>query len=245
MTPIRKIIRAFLLCQLIALNISGCKKQDSDTATDVNSSNSTHLSDEPILPNEDSEVASDDANTSPGNTSIDHSSKAIARSSEKNSPDTEDKPPVIKKEKRLWADSFLWSQAPELTVEKWLTDAPDITGKYVLIEFWATWCPPCRRSIPLLNTLHEKYGNKLVVIGVSEEAEDQVRQLAEPKIQYFSAIDTQKKMYTALGVRGIPHVILMEPGWGVVWEGFPLLEDYELTEGIVEKILAVGSGDGR
>jgi hypothetical protein len=42
------------------------------------------------------------------------------------------------------------------------------------------------------------------------------------------------------GVYGIPHAIVVEPEGHVVWEGFPLLKDYELTEEILERILAVG-----
>ena len=140
----------------------------------------------------------------------------------------------------MWATSYRWTKAPELVVEKWLTDKPETRGKYMLIEFWATWCPPCRRSIPLLNKFHKKYADELVVIGLSEESEADVRKLKTPKVEYYSAIDTRKRMKKELGVFGIPHAIIVEPGGFVIWEGFPLLKDYELTEEIIEKILAVG-----
>jgi len=145
-----------------------------------------------------------------------------------------------KQPRRMWATSYRWTKAPDLVVEKWLTEKPETKGKYVLIEFWATWCPPCRRSISLLNKFHKKYGKELVVIGISEEPEADVRKLKTPKIEYYSAFDTDKRMYKELGVFGIPHVIIVEPGGFVIWEGFPLLKDYELTEEIIEKILAVG-----
>ena len=145
-----------------------------------------------------------------------------------------------KKPRRMWATSYRWAKAPDFVVEKWLTDKPETKGKYVLIEFWATWCPPCRRSIPLLNKFHKKYGKELVVIGISEESEADVRKLKTPNIEYYSAFDTRQRMYKELGVFGIPHVIIVEPGGFVIWEGFPLLPDYELTEEIIEKILAVG-----
>ena len=150
-------------------------------------------------------------------------------------------PPVAKAGKRLWANSFLFAEAPKLVVEKWLSEnKPETKGKYVLIEFWATWCGPCRRSIPLLNRFHAKYKDELVVIGISHETEADVRKLKSPQIEYYSAIDTQARTKKAVGVWGIPHVLILEPGGAVIWQGFPLLKDYELTDEIIEKILAIG-----
>ncbi len=158
-----------------------------------------------------------------------------------NSPfDADYAPPVVKEGKLLWARSFLWAKPPELVVEKWMTDEPDTKGKYVLLEFWATWCPPCRRTIPLLNELHAKFRDELVVIGVCEETEEDIRRLTEPRIEYPLAIDTQKRTKDAMGVEGIPHIVLLEPDGYVVWEGFPLLQGYELTPALVDKILSVG-----
>ena len=145
-----------------------------------------------------------------------------------------------KKPRRMWATSYRWVKAPEFVVEKWLTDKPETKGKYVLLEFWATWCGPCRRSIPLLNTFHRKYKDELVVIGISDETEADVRKLKSPQIEYYSAIDTKARTKKAVGVWGIPHVLIIEPGGAVIWQGFPLLKDYELTEETIEKILAIG-----
>ena len=153
---------------------------------------------------------------------------------------TDNKPPVMKQGKRIWANSFLFAEAPELVVEKWLSEKPETKGKYVLLEFWATWCGPCRRSIPILNKFHAKFKDELVVIGISDEAEADVLKLKAPQIEYYSAIDTQARTKKAVGVWGIPHVLIIEPGGAVIWQGFPLLKDYELTEEMIEKILAIG-----
>jgi len=158
-----------------------------------------------------------------------------------NSPfETKYESPVPEKGKRLWARSFLWEKAPDLVVEKWLTGKPETRGKYLLIEFWATWCRQCRLAVPRLNNLHRKFAEDLIVIGISDEEEDVVRRLEEPRIEYYLAIDTQAGMKDKVGVFGIPHVIIAEPGGYVVWEGFPLLKGHELTEEVVEKILKVG-----
>jgi cytochrome c biogenesis protein CcmG, thiol:disulfide interchange protein DsbE len=146
-------------------------------------------------------------------------------------------PAEAKDDKRLWANSVLWQKAPELIVERWLSEEPRTEGKCVLIEFWATWCPPCRKSISLLNQFHKTFGDELVVTGISDEAEDTVRRFAEPRPEYSLAIDTQHRTKDALGVFGVPHVIILEPGGCVVWEGFPYLKGHELTEEVVRGIL--------
>ena len=159
-----------------------------------------------------------------------------------NNPFGESKPlSEAKREKMLWAKSVLYEKAPELVVEKWLgPKPPDLKGKIVLIEFWATWCPPCRRSLHLLNELHRKYGKDVIVIAISDETEEAVRKLKEPKHEFYSAIDTQARMKKALEVRGIPHAIVLEPeDHCVVWEGFPLLKGYELTEKVIGKIVEI------
>jgi len=142
-----------------------------------------------------------------------------------------------KSEKKLWAKSFLGQKAPELHIEKWLTKEPDRKGKFVLIDFWATWCGPCRKAIPELNALHKKFDDKLVVIGLSDEKEAKVVGMKEPKIEYFSAIDTKERTKKAVEVKGIPHVIIIDPQGIVRWEGYPLLDDHELTEKVVADIL--------
>src|SRR5213592_4857047 len=97
--------------------------------------------------------------------------------------------PTAAAEKQIWAKSFLNQKAPPLVVEKWLSKEPDRKGKFVLIDFWATWCGPCRKAIPELNAFHKKFAEKLVVIGVSNEPEKTIAKFSKPKIEYFSAID--------------------------------------------------------
>jgi len=140
--------------------------------------------------------------------------------------------------KKLWAKSFLNEKAPDVIVEKWLTPEPDRRGKFVLIDFWATWCPPCREAIPELNDYYEKFGDKLVVIGISDETEYAVRKLVNPRIEYSIAIDTQARTKKAVGVTGIPHVLIIDPEGIVRWEGFPFLKGYQLNEKVVADILA-------
>ena len=123
-------------------------------------------------------------------------------------------------------------------VEKWLTPPPAKHGKFVLLDCWATWCPPCRKAIPELNDFQKQFAGKLVVIGISDETEAAVRKMTDPKIDYSIAIDTQARTKKIVGVTGIPHVLLIDPQGYVRWEGFPFLDGYELNAKVVADIIA-------
>lgn len=91
----------------------------------------------------------------------------------------------------------------------------NLRGKVVLLEFWATWCPPCRESIPAMNELYKKYNDKgLVLLGISVDkgqniVEDIRAFIREYSIQYPIAIDS-KNVNTLYGVYSIPTLILID-----------------------------------
>ena len=59
-----------------------------------------------------------------------------------------------------------------------------------------------------------------------------------PKIEYYSAIDSLKRLNKIFGVKGIPHCVLIDPKGIVRWEGWPQLEGYELTSQVIKEIIA-------
>jgi thiol-disulfide isomerase/thioredoxin len=140
-------------------------------------------------------------------------------------------------EKKLWAKSFLNKKAPEIVVEKWLTDKPKTDEKFILIDFWATWCGPCIRAITDLNEYHHKFSEKLVVIGISDEPKVKVKKMKSPKIDYFSAIDTKGRLKQIYEVKGIPHCVIIDPKGTVVWEGWPQQKGFELTEETISDLI--------
>jgi thiol-disulfide isomerase/thioredoxin len=146
-------------------------------------------------------------------------------------------------EKKLYADDVRGKKAPEFSVATWLTAEPDRKGKVVLIDFWATWCPPCRKSIPDLNELQTRFKDDLVVIGVSDETVEKVKGfMASTKMDYAVALDAEKKMNQAIHVAGIPHVLIISTDGIVRWQGFPLSGEEPLTPDIVKQIIAADPG---
>ncbi|MEO8237401.1 MAG: TlpA disulfide reductase family protein [Flavobacterium sp.] len=140
-------------------------------------------------------------------------------------------------EKKLWAKSIINQKAPKLVVEKWLSEKPETKGKFILIDFWATWCGPCKIAIPELNHFKTEFESDLIVIGISDETKEEVNKLTTLKIEYYSAIDTRRTMYDTLEIQGIPHCILIDPDGIARWEGYPILNGYELTSEVIKSII--------
>jgi thiol-disulfide isomerase/thioredoxin len=148
-------------------------------------------------------------------------------------------PPVVT-EKKLYAGNDIRGQkAPQLQVQRWLTGAaPDTANKVVLIDFWATWCPPCRELIPELNGYQKKFGKDLVVIGISDEDADTIKDFMKShEMKYNVAVDPEARMKNRIGVSGIPHVIIISPDNVVRWQGFPGSSEDPLTEEKVAQVI--------
>lgn len=91
--------------------------------------------------------------------------------------------------------------------------AASLRGKVVILNFWATWCPPCRAEIPDLVALQEKYRDHLVVIGVSEDESGPgvVRQFAaQHKINYPIVMMTAELEKMFPGVSALPTSFILD-----------------------------------
>jgi thiol-disulfide isomerase/thioredoxin len=82
----------------------------------------------------------------------------------------------------------------------------ELTGKVVLVNFWATWCPPCRKEMPDLDAIYKEYRDKgLVILAISDEERDKVVPfLAEHPVSYPILLDPGRKVNDEFIVRGIP-----------------------------------------
>ena len=95
-------------------------------------------------------------------------------------------------------------------------------GKYVLADFWASWCGPCREEIPNLIAAYEKYKSKgLAVLGiaVSDKPEATTQVIKELKIPYPQILNSQKIATDLYGIESIPEIILFAPDGTILTRG--------------------------
>jgi peroxiredoxin len=88
----------------------------------------------------------------------------------------------------------------------------ELRGKVVLVNFWATWCPPCRKEMPDLETLYQRFSSKgLVVLGISDEEAAKVEPfIRERKVSFPVLLDPGRKVNEMFVVEGIPKSFIYD-----------------------------------
>ncbi|MDX1452454.1 MAG: TlpA disulfide reductase family protein [Oleiphilaceae bacterium] len=113
----------------------------------------------------------------------------------------------------------------------------DFRGKVIYLDFWASWCGPCRQSLPALNDLHREFEGKdfeVVAINLDEEAEDALRFLSQYPVDYTVLVDRTGATPRAYELTGLPTSVLIDQRGVLVasFEGFDPAHLKKLREAI-------------
>ena len=131
----------------------------------------------------------------------------------------------------LYAKNFQGKPLPvALGTETWISKKVDTAGKVVVLDFWATWCPPCRAAMPILDQLQKDNHENLAVlaIGGQREDEDTVRSFVkEHKESISNLFDADQSVYSKFESKGIPLVVVMSTDGVIRWIGNPHDENFK------------------
>ena len=120
----------------------------------------------------------------------------------------------------------------DVSLEDWNGNSVKVSdyltsGKYLLVDLWASWCVPCREAMPLLKDLHKKYGNIVQILSVAvweKSAEEYAKAVEELRLPWNVVADSKDTITKTYGVREIPTLILISP------EGTILLRTHSASE---------------
>jgi thiol-disulfide isomerase/thioredoxin len=99
--------------------------------------------------------------------------------------------------------------------------------KYYVLEFWATWCPPCVSSIPHLNELYTKYSSNnthINFVGITNGDHDTLMSFVtahSSTMTYPVANDVDRRLHAAFDIKGIPKMYILH-GNRILWNGHPM-----------------------
>lgn len=120
-------------------------------------------------------------------------------------------------------NSFVNDKAPDFalkSVDGKVVKLSDYKGKIIILDFWATWCPPCRKGIPDLISIQNEYKNDVVIIGVSLDGDKTIKDVPDFIKQYginYPIVYGDEKIVTAYGgIQAIPTAFVIDKKGNII-----------------------------
>jgi cytochrome c biogenesis protein CcmG, thiol:disulfide interchange protein DsbE len=113
----------------------------------------------------------------------------------------------------------------------------DMAGSVIYLDFWASWCGPCRQSFPWMNQMQAKYkakGFQVLAVNLDTKTDDAIKFLAQVPANFTVAFDSKGQTPRVYGVKGMPTSYLIDRNGKVLWQhvGFRPADKEELEKQI-------------
>jgi thiol-disulfide isomerase/thioredoxin len=110
----------------------------------------------------------------------------------------------------------------------------ELAGRPVVLDFWATWCAPCIRQVPVLNAIHERYGDRVSVVGISVDVDGEevvTPFVAEHDIRYRILLGDEG-LAQRYGALGFPTLFVLGPEGAILAAHSGVITEQALEEAL-------------
>jgi len=117
-----------------------------------------------------------------------------------------------------------------------LININDYIGKPLILNFWGTWCGPCRQEMPGFEKYRKKYGDKINFVMISDEPLEKIRQFQQENTYRFTYARSQKSFHD-VGITSVPFTYFYDAKGKIIFKKKDVLGEDEL-EGLIMEMIA-------
>ncbi len=141
----------------------------------------------------------------------------------------------------LWPRAETWPASARLAVEDGRVELSELRGRPLVVNFWASWCVPCREEAPLLNAAARRHAGEIVFLGIDVQdlRDDALAFSRELQTPYVSVRDKDNHAYEDYGLTGVPETYYVDAEGRIVAHSPGAISRQSLETGI-----ATAKGDG-
>ena len=147
--------------------------------------------------------------------------------------------PAVTSLQRVTGERAPAIQLPDLTQPDQTIELDALAGRPVVLNFWASWCVPCRREMPAFQALYERLGSQVAFLGINHQdsRDDALDLLRETGVQYPNGHDPQGRVAHDYGVFGMPTTVFISADGEILARRTGEIHADELERSIKEVLL--------